>query len=281
MARPHILFIQAQDISWQKGLYAPGRDDIEMKILSIDEAGTDATTVIRYPKGWSRTEPEFVTAHEEFLVLAGSITINGQSYRTHQYGFLPAGYTRQSASSEQGCVLLTTFADRPEVKAGAGPDYDEKLLIPFVDPMTMEWDEGLTDPKFAGGTSIKPLRNDPYTGEQSFLYCTRPHRVPAGMMKPKWTHPMIEEVFCIDGEYVWGDCGRMGPGGYVWWLEGEYHGPAGTDAGYHLWVRTVDGPLANTIAEEKSPFFWDPEFTPSLPDDLKKIAKPYVRPPNY
>jgi hypothetical protein len=100
MARPHILFIQAQDISWQQGLYGPGRDDVEMKILSIDEAGTDATTIVRYPKGWSRTEPEFVTAHEEFLVLDGAIAINGQTYTSNQYGFLPAGYTRQRASSE-------------------------------------------------------------------------------------------------------------------------------------------------------------------------------------
>ncbi len=281
MARPHIMYIQAQDIPWQKGLYGPGRDDVEMKILSIDEAGTDSTTILRYPKGWSRTEPEYCTAHEEFLVLDGSITINGQTYITHQYAFFPAGYTRQAASSEEGCVLLTNFADRPEIKSGAGPDYDEKLLIPFVDPMTMDWDPGLTDPKFASGTAIKPLRNDPYTGEQSFLYCTRPHRVPAGMMKPKWTHPMIEEVFCLDGEYVWGDLGRMGPGGYCWWLVDKYHGPAGTDVGYHLWVRTVGGPLANTIADKPEPFVWDPPFTPDLPEDLKKIAKPYVRPPNY
>jgi len=52
MARPHIMFVMAQDIPWQRGIYGPGRDDVEMKMLSIDEKGTDATTIVRYPAGW-------------------------------------------------------------------------------------------------------------------------------------------------------------------------------------------------------------------------------------
>lgn len=281
MARPHILFIQAQDLPWQEGLYGRGRQDVECKILSIDEKGTDATTIVRYPAGWSRSKPEHCGAHEEFLVLDGEITINGQRYDRHCYGFFPAGYTRDSASTDKGAVLLTMFYDRPDMKDGPGAGFDPKLLIKFIDPKPMEWDPGLVDPQLAKGVAIKPFRTDPYTQEVSFLYCSPPHRQPPGMAKPQWTHPMVEEIYCIDGEYVWGDCGRMGPGGYAWWREEVMHGPAGTDTGYHLFVRTINGPLVNRFDTVKKPFRWDPPYNPILPPELKKFAKGYVRPPNY
>lgn len=281
MARPHILFIMAQDIPWAKGIYGSGREDVESKVLSIDDAGTDATTLIRYPAGWSRTAPEHVAVHEEFLVIDGAITIDGRTYDKHCYGFFPAGYTREKAASPKGAVLLTMFYDRPQVKAGKGAGFDEKLLVRFVDPKRMEWDPGLVDPQLAKGVAIKPLREDPYTKEVSFLYCSPPHRLPPEGGKPQWTHPMVEELYTLDGEYVWADAGRMGPGGYCWWREQVYHGPSGTDTGYHLFVRTVNGPLVNTFDTVKKPFTWEPEFRPHLPENLRKIAKPYRRAPNY
>jgi len=282
MARPHILFIQAQCLPWRQGLYAAGREDVGMKLLSIDEAGTDATCIVRYPAGWRRAA-HWVTAHEEFLVLDGAIEINGRRYDRHSYGFLPAGMPRSRASSSEGAVLLTMFYDRPETRTGQPPGelFDEQLLVEYVNPLEMEWDPGLVDPQLAAGVAIKPLREDPYTREVSFLYCSPPHRVPPGMAKPQWTHPMVEELYCLEGEYVWGDCGRMGPGGYCWWREGKYHGPAGTDTGYHLFVRTVNGPLVNTFDTEKKPFTWTPEYRPELPPELARYAKPYVAPKNY
>ena len=282
MARPHIMFIQAQDLPWTKGLYAPGRDDVETKILSIDEAGTDSTCIVRYPAGWERTTAEHMSAHEEFLVLDGALEINGQLYEKHTYGFLPAGFLRERSRTKHGAVLLTMFYDKPHVAAGKpAKDMDEKLFIPYVNPLEMDWDPGLVDPQLAKGVAIKPLRTDPYTQETSFLYCSPPHRVPPGMAKPQWTHSMVEELYCLYGEYVWGDCGRMGPGGYAWWREEVFHGPSGTDVGYNLFVRTVNGPLDNRFETEKKPFTWDPEFRPQLPDDLMKHAKPYVAPKNY
>lgn len=277
------MFVQAQCLPWQSGLYVPGRDDVDMKLLSMDEAGTDATCIVRYRTGWCRTDPEYVTAHEEFLVLDGAIRINDRLYEKHSYGFLPAGYVRTAAAAAGGAVLLTMFYDRPETVTGEPPSdlYDAELLIEYVNPLLMEWDPGLVDPQLAKGVAIKPLREDPRTGEVSFLYCSPPHRVPPRMAKPQWTHPMVEELYCIDGDYIWGDCGRMGPGGYCWWREDVYHGPAGTDTGYHLFVRTVNGPLVNIFDTEPKPFTWDPAYRPVLPDELAKYARPYQRPPNY
>ncbi len=276
------MFIQAQCLPWQTGMYASGRDDVEIKILSMDEAGTDSTCIVRYPTAWQR-DAHWVSAHEEFLVLDGSIEINGQCYEKHSYGFLPAGYARSSAKSSEGAVLLTMFYDLPATHRGHPPSdlLDEKLLVAYVNPMNMAWDPGLVDPQLAAGVAIKPLREDPYTKEVSFLYCSPPHRVPPNMSKPQWTHPMVEEIYCLEGEYVWGDCGRMGPGGYVWWRENIYHGPSGTDTGYHLFVRTVNGPLVNTFDSVAKPFNWNPEYQPQLPPEHAKYAKPYKHPKNY
>ena len=283
MARPHIMFIQAQCLPWQRGLYAPGRDDVEWKLLSIDEAGTDSTGIVRYPPGWRRDAVHYVTAHEEFLVLDGALRINDRVYEKHTYGFLPAGFPRASAGSTDGAVLLTMFYDRPEGRAGEPPAglCDSRRLVEYVNPLLMDRDPGLVDPQLSKGVAIKPLRQDPDTGEVSFLYCSPPHRVPPGMKKPQWTHPMVEELYCLYGEYVWGDCGRMGPGGYSWWREDVYHGPAGTDTGYNLFVRTVNGPLVNTFDTLPKPFTWDPEYRPILPPELAQYAKPYRAPLIY
>jgi hypothetical protein len=238
---------------------------------------------VRYPKGWQRRDTHYVGAHEEFLVLEGSIRINGIEYGTHAYAFLPAGHVRRAMSSKDGAVLLTTFSDTPVHESGQPPRglFDKRLLIDYIDTLSMTWDASLADPVFAAGVAIKPLRTDPDTGETSFLYTSPAHRIPKGMLKPKWTHSMIEEIYCIDGEYVWGDCGVMGPGGYVWWREGIWHGPAGTVAGYNLWVRTVNGPLDNIVGTKPERMSWTPKYRPKLPSHLKKYAKPYVRPANY
>lgn len=283
MARPHCVFIQAQDLPFKRGLYGGGRPGVQVKVLSIDEAKGDSTVIIRYPKGYVRKGPEHLLAHEEFLVLEGSLTINGLTYGQHSYAFLPAGHMRKSYASKTGAVLLTTFSTMPRVESGAPARgvYDKKLLIEQINTFDMPWDDSLVDPQLAKGVAIKPLRTDPYTGETSFLYSTAPHRIPKGGLKPKWSHSMIEEIFCIDGEYVWGDCGVMGPGGYVWWREHVYHGPSGSIAGYNLWVRTVNGPMHNIFDDKKLKMNWNPPYRPRLPAALKKHAKGYVRPPNY
>jgi Domain of unknown function (DUF4437) len=281
MTRPHTMFVQAQMIPWSKGLYGGARADVESKVLSRDDSDGSASCIVRYPPGWSRTRPECLSAHEEFLVLDGTLQINDQLYERHTYGFLPKGYLRERASSSTGVVLLNLFYGVPEAAAHARPDFDDKLLVKYVNPLAMDWDPGLVDPQLSKGVAIKPLRTDPYTGEVSFLYSSPPHRVPPGMAKPQWTHPMVEELYTLDGDYVWADVGRMRPGGYCWWRESVYHGPSGTDTGYNLFVRTINGPLVNDFDTVKKPFTWDPPHRPVLPPELQPYGQPLPRYPNY
>jgi len=280
VARPHTCFVQAQMIPWSRGLYGGARPEVESKILSRDNADGSATCIVRYPSGWARTQPEILAAHEEFLVLAGSLEINGRVYPQHSYGFLPSGFRRERARCEHGAVLLNMFYGEPALARAAAP-MDEKLLVELVDPLSMDWDPGLVDPQLSKGVAIKPLRTDPYTQEVSFLYCSPPHRVPPGMAKPQWTHPMVEELYVIEGDYVWGDLGRMRRGGYCWWRENIYHGPSGTDTGYNLFVRTIGGPLVNHFATEKQPFTWTPRHRPVLPPELAPYGQALPDTPNY
>lgn len=266
-------------IPWSKGLYGGARNEVDSKILSHDDVDGSSSCIVRYPAGWSRSAPESLAAHEEFLVLDGALEINGRRYDRHTYAFLPRGYSRERACSPTGTVLLNLFYGEPS--ASRGSDFDENLLVEYVNPLTMEWDGGLVDPQLSKGVAIKPLRTDPYTGEVSFLYCSPPHRVPPGMAKPQWTHPMVEEIYTIEGDYVLADVGRMRPGGYCWWRENVYHGPAGTDTGYNLFIRTVGGPLVNHFLTEKKPFCWEPAHRPVLPAQLQAYGQPLPRAPNY
>ena len=282
MARPHICFVQAQMIPWSQGLYGGARPDVESKTLSRDDSDGSASCIVRYPAGWQRTRAEVLAAHEEFLVLDGSIEINGRLYERHTYGFLPAGFVRNSARCVKGAVLLNLFHGEPRLRGANQADaFDPALLVEYVNPLAMDWDAGLVDPQLAKGVAIKPLRTDPYTGEASFLYCSPPHRVPPNMSKPQWTHPMVEELFVLEGDYVWADLGRMQPGGYAWWREQVYHGPSGTDTGYNLFVRTIGGPLVNIFATEKKPFTWEPEHRPALPPALQAYGQPLAKRVNY
>lgn len=275
------MFVQSQMIPWQRGLQGDSRPDVEHKLLSIDDTDGSSTCIVRYPAGWQRSTPQALTTHEEFLVLEGALRINGRCYAQHHYGFLPAGFPREQAESVHGAVLLTMFYGPPQLAVGAAPTFDPRLLVEHVDPLLMEWDPGLVDPQLSRGVAIKPLRTDPYTGETSFLYCSPPHRVPPGMAKPQWTHPMVEELYTIEGDYVWGDLGRMQRGGYCWWRENMWHGPAGTDTGYNLFVRTVNGPLVNEFATVKKPFSWNPPHRPILPPELAPYGQPLPKTPNY
>ncbi len=269
-------------LPWRPGPRGSGRRDVECKVLSLDDLDGSCTSIVRYPAGWQRSSAEHCTTHEEFLVLDGWIEINGRRYDRQCYGFLPANYSRQQARASDGAVLLTMFYGEPAYRPGtAAAAHDPRLLVEYVNPLLMPWDESLVDPQLAKGVAIKPLRTDPYTQEVSFLYCSPPHRVPAGMAKPQWTHPMVEELYVLEGDYVWADVGRMRPGGYCWWRENVYHGPSGTDTGYHLFVRTIGGPLVNVFATEKKPHTWDPIHRPVLPPELAPYGQPLPRVPNY
>jgi hypothetical protein len=277
MARPHCMFVQAQDVPWQKGFANGAWPELDVKLLSLDDATGACTAIVRYPAGWDFAGNRYLTCHEELLVLSGALEINGEHYTHHCYANLPKGWVRERTRTPDGAVVLTMLSAAPKEETGVPPGgfYDEKLLVPRQDiaPQGLEtWTENPYT-RYIKGTGVRPLRQDPYTGEISILYSALPFRY----MAKRWTHPVVQEMFVLAGEYAINDVGVMCPGSYAWWRENELHGPYGSLTGFMMFIRTDGGPLSNIIPPEPVAVDYQAPYHPVLPDRLKPYAKPPVR----
>ncbi len=286
MSRPHICFVQAQALRWQEDRFPGVREGVQCKVLSEDSVTGACTTIVKYPPGWRRSVSEHLAAEEEFLILDGSLEVNGVSYSRHGYGCLPALSARQHMSSEGGAVVLTMFSSSP-ILAGAGVRTNDASdgSIEIPDTFALPWltgeDGSVTGKPLNHGLATKKLRLDSETGEQSFLYCSWPQHPPPPIMVGGFGHPVVEEIFVLDGEFVFGDVGRMGPGAYCWWREGHDHGPVGSIPGYHLFIRVHGGELVNEFSKEPQRFSWTPVHRPKLPPDLRSSGDPFVFPDKW
>ena len=278
MPRPHCMFIQAQDLPWSKGFPGGGWDDLDVKVLSVDEETGACSTIVRYPAGWERNGNRYLNCHEEFLVLDGMLAVNSVEYGPYAYANLPAGYARQSVSAPEGAVVLTMLSAKPNEADGFAPDglFDNKMLVEQID-VAPDGLEGWTEnpyTRYLMGTGVRPLREDPYTGEISILYAALPFR----FMEKQWTHPTVQEMFVLSGEYAINDVGVMCPGSYAWWEPENFHGPYGSHTGFMMFIRTVGGKLANKFGEEGIAVDYDAPYKPVVESDtLKPYAKPPVR----
>ncbi len=281
MARPHICFVQSQSIPWSASGFAALGIQVDVKVLSRDTENGAVTEVMRLPPGMKLAGPMYFPCVFEFYVLAGTFTVGDVVYDKDTYAYLPPGYTWSQMRSEHGAVLLAMFSATPRPTPGQAPVgmCDPAKTIAHVDAFELEWKTGVegsvTGKPLSPTIFTKKLRVDPVTSEQTFLYSALPHHAPPKVMPGKFAHPVIEEIFVLSGEYVFGDVGRMGPGGYCWWRENEYHGPAGSETGYNLLIRVHGGPLVNTFSKDPAPFSYTPNHHPTLPPELRDYTKPF------
>jgi len=285
MARPHIEFIQSQLLPFQSGLYGGSRREVEMRILSIDEEHGDASTMLLWPAGWRRDEPEYLDCDEEFLVLEGELEINGTVYRKHDYAHLPKGHLRTSQRCNKNTVTLTFFSAEPHAIGSdtQGNSFDDKRLVAHINTRThntmKDVGKSFNTPNWdPSGTFHKLLYEDPYTGERTWIIG----------MAPNWSlqlceiHPVVEEEFSILGDLCF-PMGNFRDGAYFWRPPGIKHGPFASWGGCLHLVRCKGGPFATEWVEGDPPD-WFPEYRPSLPPDYEayiKDGKDYDREPNY
>jgi hypothetical protein len=276
MARPHICFVQAQALPWRQR--AVGGQTVAFKTLSRDDETGATTEILRLPTNFWHAGPTAFAATFEFYVLQGSFSLGDVLYRKDSYAWLPAGQGWSGWHSKDGAVVLAMFD-------GAGPELvaprevDGSRAIVHINAYDIPWTTGaegsVTGKPLSPTIFSKKLRVDPETAEQSFLYTALPHHPPPKVMPGTFTHPVIEEIFCLSGEYVFGDLGKMGPGGYCWWREGQWHGPAGSETGYNLFIRVHGGPLTNQFNPERAPFSFTPPHRPALPPDMIAYGAPF------
>lgn len=279
MARPHIEWIQAQALPWQRDAIA-AREGADAKILSRDDETGALSCIIRYPAGYAR-DAEWLAADEEFWVLDGSIVIDGVEYGEHTYAHLPKDMPRSGFSSAQGAAVLTFFSATPVATAGGeGRAFDERRLVRRLAAADNIWDGDFASmglQSMASTARMRRLRTDPDTGEITYLTATIAFR--QGERSER--HPVVQEFFLISGELA-GDLGTMQAGAYCWRPPFFKHAPYGSPTGTLLLFRSIGGPQTTDWEDPDQPFTWNPEHKPVLPADLAPLmAKPWPRPSRY
>ncbi len=260
MGRPHIEFIQEQDLPFEH-VAPPAPDasaEYEVKVLSEDAESGASTTLVRFPPGWRRPGVGHYLVDREMYILSGDLTISGVRYTEHTYCFLPAGYSRVDSFSEAGALVLAFMSGTAAwVASDAAPDsLDQQRLIRFLNLFEGPW-TGNFHPQFPAGAGRKWLRRDPVTADESWILGTLPLR--NGRRPEK--HPVVEEMYLISGELV-SPQGVMKPGAYFWRPPEVWHGPFGSRTGCLMLFRTVGGPLSTVYTEEEQEFDWHPEYRP-------------------
>jgi ChrR-like protein with cupin domain len=257
MPRPHIEFIQTQNVDW-----SPCSDGTECKILNADPDSTEATLIVRYPPGYSAGGHRRAMPAEEYFVLDGSIDMGGKPRGLHAYGFLPGGEESLARSTRYGAtVLIFRYAeDDPNSLEGTAEAVS-------VDTMEMPWDVSGFDPNLEHlRLARKVLREAPNNSCRTWLLAGMPHGVPSEANLPAETHKHCEEMFMITGS-MWAPEGLMQPGAYFFRPPHILHGPHVSEMGFFQIMRS---PMANKVAtdwsEEYRPLPIGAEYSPVVPE---------------
>ena len=267
MARPHIEFIHTQQLDWQPELISalPG---VAGKMLSQDEETGACSVLLRFPKNWSQSEPVAFKAGQEFYVLEGAFELNGQTYGLDCYAHVPASYTRQSSSANNGCDMIAFFDALPEVGAS---DPEASAVVNYLNSHEMSWQCDGMDPYYADwGLAWKILTHDPETNATTMLVSMPPMCHPKDWRGPREIHDCMEEVFMLSGDLSTHN-GTFFPGMYFYRPPRITHGPFASRFGCVILVR-VDGILENNWTVEETEVSLTPPHAPMLPADLAAVA---------
>ncbi|MBM3502906.1 MAG: DUF4437 domain-containing protein [Alphaproteobacteria bacterium] len=277
MARDHIEFIQAQLIPWRVLPPTTARPGVEMRMLSRDPEIGASSLLLRYPKGFAINEPHYLDNDEEFFVLDGELEIGRTRYGKGSYAYLPDGYPRPRMATPDGALVLTFFEGKHKNVFGGAKDFRKDLLVEKIDTTTAAW-AGIVDPKVKGGGLRKiMLREDAKTGERTWILrmgANDPKKVTHSQLE---IHPFVEEMLLLDGSISM-SIGVLHQGAYFWRPGGVQHGPVGTIPGCTCFFRCKGGPFSTDWTKESYPIDYNAPYDPTLPPDLKAIARPLGAP---
>jgi len=177
VARPHIEFIRAQDVS-ESDPAEPFRGARERRLSTDDETGA-YTSVMAFADGWSGDLSGGARPIEIF-VLRGEIELGGRCLAPGCYVYLESGVAAAKLDALTGALALVMVNDeRPASPTRAWEIVDTEQM-PF-------------EPSNVVGLVIKKLRVDPETGEWTWLAGSAPNRVTPHAE----VHPTVEEAFLI------------------------------------------------------------------------------------
>lgn len=73
---------------------------------------------VRFPAGWARPGAGHYAVPEEFLILDGDLSLNGITWKTGGYAWIPAHRVRSGSVSVDGCLAFAWFGGPPRWVAG-------------------------------------------------------------------------------------------------------------------------------------------------------------------
>lgn len=273
MARPHIEFVQTQNVDW-----SIAGNGLAEKVLNADPQSTDATLILRYPAGYSAPARNDAMPAEEYFVLEGSIAIGSRICGLHAYGFLPGGADTPARATKDGATVL--IFRHAEGDTNSLADIAERVEI---DTPNMPWDVSTYDPKLNHlRLARKVLRLGPNDSCRTFLLAGMPHGTPEDSELPAETHDHCEEMFMISGS-MWAPEGLMQPGAYFFRPPNIVHGPHVSEYGFFQIMRS---PMANRIvthwSDETRPIPIGSAYAPILPEGTPESwARPWSPDPNF
>ena len=100
--------VSLEDLRWRTFPIPGSTPDVDLVRLHV-EPDKAFTTVVRFPAGWSRPGTGWYDHIEEVLFLEGSFEMSGITYGVGDYGWFPAGYSREGSSST-GALALAWFS---------------------------------------------------------------------------------------------------------------------------------------------------------------------------
>ncbi|MDO9441870.1 MAG: cupin domain-containing protein [Beijerinckiaceae bacterium] len=274
--RPHIDFIQAQNLPWQSAERF-GFSGAQVKILSEDDSSGAVSCVLSLPGGAVRAAGA-LPFDEEIYILDGIVSFGAESYGEHAYGFLPNGFSDNDLSSEGPAHLLYFRCDRrdaPETDA----EKTASRLVRKTDLTKGAWDGNFD--KFGLGSMAttartRVLREDPDTQETTYLTATIAFR--QGERAER--HPITQEFFLLSGELC-GEFGAMQGGAYCFRPPMHKHAPYGSVTGAVIFFRGLGGKQETLWEDPEFKLSLLPKHNPILPDELKQYGAPAPRPVRY
>lgn len=229
---------------------------LQAKVLSRDEKRGGLSLMASLPIAWSTATVGYNNADTEIFLLDGDLQIGDQKLTRYSYTFIPAGKAHGPMSTRQGSVFLVWFnkspafvrskTNSPTARTHAEVRDWNYYQQPFDTTNFPVYREGPPIP----GLRLKLLRNDPDTGEMTWIT----HGMASSRGGASWeVHPTFEEYFLLErsGEMVVGECLPEGPVGKryesrgYWWRPGGvgHLGPITRSTGYGLSLVRTGGPL--------------------------------------
>jgi hypothetical protein len=285
--RPHVEFIDQQDLLWHMAEFPLAVGEAKQRNLSYDEEDGSASLRVDFVSDWSRPAG-LHNAVTEWYVLKGKVTIGDDVLGEGGYWHAAKGILTPAIKVEVGTeiLLFREYGDWGfQVSDSNGPEKRDHDRLTINRVSEMEW-YAVEDPDNGSpmnfergggampvpGMFIKLLHRDPTTG----FYTRLIKAGPGWKEHPLAHHPVFEEAYLLGGQFDY-NYGSIRAGGYFFRPAGIRHGDfvAGEEEGFTFILR-CDGDLVDWYTDnarvemQGDPVNWGEGFPMSEPPVLIK-----------